>query len=283
MVYISAALISPHAPVVIYEKALDLGGRAQVVDFHGFQLDFGPHPIRFGPLSALGISLTELHTPIQFIQPGPVQWIKPDGTIQIFPAGGIGSIFRSKFPKKAALIKFMLMLKRIQQNTLESLLDIPLQQWMDQNALDPTIQQYLTILSGVVMVNPDPTQVSTGELLDIIQQILKKGSVYYPRGGWGSLFAKFRSIIEAHGGLIHLNQKVEEIVIDQNTVKGVRIGTEFIPASGVISDDSNPIFTRIIYEFHRRNDRRSTSSMSNSPSGKRCIYRFLPHAISYKS
>lgn len=33
-----AALISPHAPVVIYEKASELGGRAQVVDFHGFQI-----------------------------------------------------------------------------------------------------------------------------------------------------------------------------------------------------------------------------------------------------
>ena len=230
-----AALISPHAPVVIYEKTSDLGGRAQAVDFHGFQLDFGPHPIRFGALSALGLSLTELHSPIEFIQPGPVQWVKPDGTIQIFPAGGIGSIFRSKFPKKWALIEFMLMLKRIQPNAIKTLLDVPLQQWMDQNTLDPAIQQYLTILSGVVMVNPDPTCVSTGELLDIIQQILKKGSVYYPRGGWATLFTKFRSIIEAHGGLIHLNQKVEEIVVEQNAVKGVRIGSEFIPASGVIS------------------------------------------------
>ena len=64
------ALLSQHRKVLILEKSKEIGGRARVVDIDGFKLDFGPHPVRFGPKSALGISLNEINKPIEFIKPG---------------------------------------------------------------------------------------------------------------------------------------------------------------------------------------------------------------------
>ncbi|MEJ2279787.1 MAG: FAD-dependent oxidoreductase, partial [Candidatus Lokiarchaeota archaeon] len=68
------ALLSQYGQVIIFEKSHKVGGRARVENIQGFNLDFGIHPIRFGPNSALGDSLKELGCNIEFIKPGK-SWV----------------------------------------------------------------------------------------------------------------------------------------------------------------------------------------------------------------
>lgn len=90
------ALLSQHGKVLVLEKAKEIGGRARVIDINGFKRDFGPHPVRFGPKSALGASLNEINKSINFIKSGTSWAFLDDGTKTIFPSGGIIAVIKSK-------------------------------------------------------------------------------------------------------------------------------------------------------------------------------------------
>ncbi|MEJ2249324.1 MAG: FAD-dependent oxidoreductase [Candidatus Lokiarchaeota archaeon] len=101
------ALLSQYGQVIIFEKSHKVGGRARVENIQGFNLDFGIHPIRFGPNSALGDSLKELGCNIEFIKPGK-SWVymrngkKTSSAIQVNP-----------FPERSSTGELLKNIKRV--------------------------------------------------------------------------------------------------------------------------------------------------------------------------
>jgi phytoene desaturase len=62
------------------------------------------------------------------------------------------------------------------------------------------------------------------------------GGVWYAKGGMFNLIRSFVNIIEKHGGKIHLNSEVKEIIISENEAKGIVVNGEQIKADLVISN-----------------------------------------------
>jgi len=229
------ALLSQHGKTLILEKAKELGGRARVVDIDKFKLDFGAHPIRFGPNSALGQSLKEIGKPIDFIKPGNFWCFLKDGTRTIFPAGGISQIRKSSMVPFMKTLKLMIKIKKkMTIKDFEALYGTSLEEWMEEENLIPELRRYLIITSSGVQVNPFPERSSAGELLHNIRRILEKGSIQYPKGGWGEIFRRFKEKISENGEIM-TNAEVSEIIIENNRAIGVKLEDKIIYGNNIIS------------------------------------------------
>jgi phytoene dehydrogenase-like protein len=229
------ALLSQHGKVLVLEKAKEIGGRARVADINGFKLDFGPHPVRFGPKSALGASLNEINKPINFIKPGTSWAFLDDGTKTIFPSGGIMAVIRSKLVPMIKTLKFMIKIKKMSVRDFEKLYDLSLVQWFDQENIIPSLQKFLIMASSAIQVNPFPDRSSAGELLHNFSRVLELGSVSYPKGGWTSIFNAFVNKIKDNGGEIRLNEEVNKIIVENSTAIGVSTKDKLIHGKTIIS------------------------------------------------
>jgi protoporphyrinogen oxidase len=65
-------------------------------------------------------------------------------------------------------------------------------------------------------------------------------------GGYQTLIKAMAEEIEKTGGIIHLNQPVSEIVIEEGKAIGIRIGEKTIKFRSVVATTQAPIFQRLI-------------------------------------
>lgn len=63
---------------------------------------------------------------------------------------------------------------------------------------------------------------------------LKLGT-WYPQGGFGKVIEAIATVVRQHGGTIHLNAPVEEIMIENNHAVAVRVNGVKIPFDGIIA------------------------------------------------
>ncbi|MFX0073016.1 MAG: phytoene desaturase family protein [Candidatus Hermodarchaeota archaeon] len=229
------ALLSQHGKVLVLEKEKIIGGRAKVVEIGGFKLDYGPHPIRFGPKSPLGKSLIEIGKPIEFIKPGDFWALLDDGTKTIFPAGDAKAVKKSTMVPFMDTVNLILRIKmKMNDQDFEALYDTSLEDWIKQEQIIPKLQGYLIMTSSAVQVNPFPKRVSVGELLHTVRKILDIGSIFYPKGGWGEIFSRFSDKIKENGE-IRLSSDVKQIIVENGKAKGVKIGNKVIKGEKIIS------------------------------------------------
>ncbi|MBD3211339.1 MAG: NAD(P)-binding protein [Candidatus Lokiarchaeota archaeon] len=228
------ALLSQYGKVIILEKSHEIGGRARVEHLKGFKLDFGVHPIRFGPHSALGESLLELDKSISFIKPGRSWAFLKNKKKTIFPTGGLMAIVRSSMVPFISTLKLLLKLKKMEESEFQALYDISLEDWFEQENIRPELRKFLIMTSSAIQVNPFPERSSAGELLHNIKSVLEIGSIYYPKGGWESIFAQFIQSIDKNSGVIKTRSEVQEIIVENGKAIGVKMNAETIKASNVI-------------------------------------------------
>ncbi|MCK4281080.1 MAG: NAD(P)/FAD-dependent oxidoreductase [Candidatus Lokiarchaeota archaeon] len=228
------ALLNQHGKVVVLEKTNEIGGRAKVVEKDGFKLDFGAHPIRFGPKSDLGESLEEIGKPIEFIKPGKVLAFLDDGSITTYPSGGIIAVLKSKLVPFFKTLKLMIMIKKMAEQEFIALYDMSLEEWFNMENIIPKIREFLTMASATLQVNPFIERSSAGETLQNIRKVLDIGSVYYPRGGWNEIFSRFSEKIKENGE-IRLKSEIAEIIVKEGKAIGVKIGNNIIKGDKIIS------------------------------------------------
>ena len=229
------ALLSRHGKVLLLEKSSKIGGRARVIKKDGFLLDYGPHPVRFGPKSALGQTCEDAGFSVDFIKPGLMYAFMADGKQHIFPSGSPAAILKTKMVSKLKLAKLLLRVKRYSEEELKDLYTMSLQEFYEEQNIDPGIQQYLNMVSASMMVNPFPEKSSIGALFENVLEVLRKGSVYYPRGGWTSFFEGFQKTIEDNGGEIRVGTEVSKILVKDGKAVGVETKDGPIEAGCIVN------------------------------------------------
>jgi phytoene dehydrogenase-like protein len=228
------AILSQYAPVLVLEKTRTLGGRARVIENDGFLLDYGGHPVRHGDNSPLAESLKELGISVNFIKPGPVQVLLKDGTLALYPSG-VKSILKSKLVPKMELIKVLWRIIKMGEDDLRKLYEVSLSEWMKTNKVSSAVERYLRLVAASVMVCPFVDRLSAGETFESMGSILKKGSVFYPDGGWTSFFNPLIEKIKKSGGDVQIGQEVQSIVVSNNKIIGVKVNNKLIKAKFVVS------------------------------------------------
>lgn len=217
------ALLSTRGRVLVLEKNSHAGGRAMVKEINRFKFDFGPHPVRFGPDSPLAQTLSDVGRPVEFIKPGKFWACMKDGSRQLFPAGGIGAVLKSKMVPFFKTLKMLLEVKRMDASKIRRYFGVSIADWLDEEGFVPDIRRYVHMAASAILVCPFLDQGSAGELIDAFQQTLKVGSVYYPRGGWEAIFSRLRGAIEANGE-VQTGAEVTDLILDGSRVTGVKIG-----------------------------------------------------------
>jgi glycine/D-amino acid oxidase-like deaminating enzyme len=97
-----------------------------------------------------------------------------------------------------------------------------------------------------------PENISTGAHLRINRQILKAGAhitwagIGFPVPGYGAIPAGFHRAFERSGGSTRLNAPVEEIVVADGRVQGVRVAGETIRAERVVCTMPVPLLPSVL-------------------------------------
>ncbi|MHA1339112.1 MAG: phytoene desaturase family protein [Promethearchaeota archaeon] len=217
------ALCSSLGKVLLLEKTSDLGGRVRILNHKGFLLEWGPHPVRFGPRSAIARTLRDIGVKnIKFIKPKIMYAYMNDGSKQIFPSSIKSALKTRMIPKLKTARVFLKLYKDYKKNP-KKYLEMSLNEFFKQYNVDIRIQKFILIASASMQVNPFADRSSIGELLENFKQVLKKRSVYYPDGGWSVFIKNLKEKIERSGGNILLNTEVKKIIVDNKIAKGVEV------------------------------------------------------------
>lgn len=84
-------------------------------------------------------------------------------------------------------------------------------------------------------------------VLNIIPHLEHNLGTWYPTGGMIAITDAMTRLAERHGVKIHLNAPVDEIVVDGGSAKGIRRGSDLIPADLVVSNmDIVPTYRRLL-------------------------------------
>lgn len=98
---------------------------------------------------------------------------------------------------------------------------------------------------------PPPTEPITGPFV-LWHALYHVGGMARPRGGSGMLTQALQKHIEAHGGEIHVNAPVDEVLVERNKATGIRVGKEVYTARAVLAGSHVlETFGRLVPEAHR--------------------------------
>ena len=116
---------------------------------------------------------------------------------------------------------------------------------------DPSLRQVFSF--HPLLIGGNPFQSSS--IYSMIHYLERKWGVHYSMGGTGAVVAGLVELFESMGGRMHLDCRVEEIMIDGGRVTGVRAeGGTFFPAAVVVSngDVANTYRKLVAPEYRRR-------------------------------
>ncbi|MEM7386225.1 MAG: phytoene desaturase family protein, partial [Verrucomicrobiota bacterium] len=114
---------------------------------------------------------------------------------------------------------------------------------------DPYLRQVFSF--HPLLIGGNPFQSSS--IYSMIHYLERKWGVHYAMGGTGAVVDGLIRLFKELGGEVRLSTRVEEIVIDQARVTGVRVADETLPADVVVSNgDTANTYRKLIDSRWRR-------------------------------
>ena len=260
-------------------EALDQpGGRARVFEQDGFKFDAGPTVITAPFLleelwELLGESMSD-H--VELVPVNPFYQIRfSDG--HVFNYTGDSAAMAKEIAKVApedveGYHRFVEESERIFDVGFTRLGDVPFSSFTDMMKIVPdmiSLQSYRTVYGFVskflksekmrqvlsfhpLLVGGNPF--STTSIYALIAFLERKWGVHYSMGGTGALVRGLVSLVERHGGQVHLNSPVAQINVGNGRATGVTLESgEQVPADVVISNaDAATTYKRLLSNHKRR-------------------------------
>jgi len=231
---IGALLASNQLKTLLVEKNKFIGGRCSTYEKEGFKVDLGVHSFarcQHGPLGEV-LNKIGMQNAIDWSIVGSdeARWHLESNLYQ-FPED-----FRKLLPKEDSLGLLKLISETSKIKNTNELDTINVKSWLNQYTTNTLIHSYFYIICGLYFVIPYYT-VSTGEFIRCLTTLNKHQSVGYPKGGCISIPSAYADGIRRHGGSVKTGTTVEEIVIEDDEIKGVKLDSgEFISSNIVISN-----------------------------------------------
>jgi phytoene desaturase len=264
--------------VTILERDEQAGGRARVFRQDGFTFDAGPTvitaPFLFEELWTLCGKKMDEHVDLRPVS--PFYRIRfHDGAM--FEYTGDPAAMRAAVEGLApsdleGYERFVTMSQEIFSVGFEKLAHVPFTSWTDMAKVVPAmmrLESYRTVYGLVskfvrderlrqvlsfhpLLVGGNPF--TTTAIYSLIPYLERKWGVHFPMGGTGAIVQGLLDLVEGLGGRIRYGQTVEEILVDQGRVRGVRLASgEVCPAEIVVSNaDSAWTYKHLLPAEHRR-------------------------------
>ena len=230
---VAAARVSQRGvPVTIVEKAGHLGGRAVTQNRNGFLFNLGPHALyRKGHLHE---TLRQLGVPVRgALPPTRGALALNERRLHGLPIGVRSLLGTSLLTMhgKFELARLLAMLPRVEaaavrQQTLSS--------WLEAHITDGGARAVIEMLVRVSTFTHDVARQSAGAAIAQLQLALR-GNVLYLNGGWHTIVAGLRAVVDRAGGRIRTGAPAISIDWNGGEATAVRCadGT-VLPASAVV-------------------------------------------------
>ncbi|MHA1321760.1 MAG: phytoene desaturase family protein [Candidatus Helarchaeota archaeon] len=237
---------------LMIEKTGTLGGRSKVLEKEGYLVDSGIHVIRYckkSPTATIFKKLLGTKEKLDLIELGDAKlysgkkWYDyPLSAAAIETTTFFNENEREQFKKILA--------EEIIQAKPLTLMETNVKDWINEIEKKYGIQPgpariFLETLARFMLVSyGNLDKLSVGELIAGIQLGLKAGKgACYPKGGWKRLINTLVEKIQGNGE-IRMKTKVEEVIIEDRKVLGVRVDNKIIKAKIVIVNiPAQEIFT----------------------------------------
>ena len=200
--------------VVVLEKGKHVGGRAMTQQRGGFYFNMGPHALYIGGggsgvLAELGVNWTGGQPEVKgkALYEGQVYelFVSPQDIIKT-------KLFSIR--EKAA---FPAIFARAMRMEPQSVADVPVGEWIEQQTKSPVLQQALAAVVRVSTYANAPELLSTAVFL---QQLQLNEGVRYLDGGWQTLVDGLGGVAVAGGAEIRSGARVTAV---QDEAQGVRL------------------------------------------------------------
>ncbi len=219
--------------VAVLEKHPYLGGRAMEHRYRGHQIGLSSHLVE-DPGDSLtracelvGVELThsERSDSMPFWDDEHGHWIP----IQDRYSGAA----------KQGLKRCIEAVKELSFEDIDNLDHLSLREWMSQYTSDEGVYEVWEAISVLEQITLEPWEHSASENLFIRKLHYERkrtaGYSFWPMGGWESLWTRMADAIRARGGDVIARATVDEVVVRDGAVKGVRLANgEEIEADEVV-------------------------------------------------
>lgn len=264
--------------ITIIDRLSQPGGRARVFKQAGYTFDAGPTlitaPFLFDELWELAGRERSNH--VEFVPVDPFYRIRFDDG-QVFNYSGGSERMRSEIARfcssdVAGYEQFLAKSERIFEVGFSKLGHVPFSSMVDMAKIVPSmisLESYRTVYGLVSRYIKDPrlrqvfsfhpllvggNPFSTTSIYALIAYLERKWGVWYAMGGTGAIVQALVQLIVELGGKFRLGETVEEILIAQGKVKGVRLnsGEELLSEIVVSNADAAWTYKHLLGQKHRR-------------------------------
>ncbi len=264
--------------VTVLERDDQPGGRARVWRADGFTFDAGPTVITAPFLFEELWSLTgkRMADYVDLRPVSPFYRIRfHDG--QVFDYTGDAATMRAEVSRLApgdveGYERFVAMSQEIFSVGFEKLAHVPFSRWTDMARVVPAmmrLESYRTVYGLVskfvsddrlrqvlsfhpLLVGGNPF--TTTSIYSLIPYLERKWGVHFPIGGTGALVRGLVDLVTSLGGSIRYQATVDEILVEENRVRGVLLASgEIVPGEIVVSNaDSAWTYRHLLPARYRR-------------------------------
>ncbi len=144
-------------------------------------------------------------------------------------------------------------------------------QKLDEYFKNEDLKSLLCALIGYVGARPEKVAASSA-LTAVVSYYIHGG--YFPKGGAQNFADCLKKVIESYGGKVLLRHKVDKIVVEDNQVKGVKVGDKVFRAPIVVANaNAKTTFLQLIGKEHL--DKKFVEYIKNLKMSPSCFAVFL--------
>ncbi len=226
----AALLAEDGLDVLLLERRQRLGGRAASFQHKpGYIVDWGIHMCRYGQDGEAAETLRRLGVELDFKSPASKYHIYENGKLKTTLGKGKDLLSLSSI---GTMLKFLLKIG----DDVEDLLDTPVNKWISENTQNKELEKFFWMLSTSLLISPhDKYDASFGEMIRTLRGMIRAGEGgAYPEGGWKTIIDNLKEFAEEQGAEIRTETEVDRVIVENETVQGVKIGEETIKAENVV-------------------------------------------------
>lgn len=214
--------------VAVLEQDAAVGGRARVMERAGFRLEYGLHAFRHGDQGAAAELMRELGRPLRFV-PGRFASYLARGK-ELIPLGdSLKNLYSGEAGQRVADI----LLKLVQADPADWY-DQTFAQFLGEAAGDEALQEFYRVL-GLAVMEPDPAELSAGELISFLKHAARAGGqIGDLQGGSRQLFDHLTEAIAAAGGELFLGTRVQKLAKAGKRIEKVEASSGEFAAGAVV-------------------------------------------------
>ena len=246
---IAALLASNGVEVLLLEGREVLGGRARSIKKEGFVVDNGLHSNRFASQGPAAAVLKNVGQSLEFVkEEDSISYIYHRGKLIQRPSSAQEFMPTALLSQQGREEMLKVLVQLLQENPDE---------WYSRTLLDfiskftdnAEAREFFRLI-GFFIIAPQIEETSAGEVMYFIQQAQKSPrAIATPVGGAGQIIGKLAAVVERNGE-IKKGCQVDEIMVKDKRVVGVRAGGETFTSNAVVYTPPIQQLFSVIAERH---------------------------------